>query len=161
MIQDCYIIREYLPNGTVSDNGYYEEAEMLEDLAEFQTGSNRFEVIPCTADDVKYGLNHLILTIYGKEAVDEANKCCDELFGNRFPVFAKNCVIIGESELILPLSYYDDVLDGAYSIDVFVNQNCCDDALAWLHDSGFATMWCSVQIKHSDGSVEIGAFFQI
>ena len=101
MIQDCYIIREYLPNGTVSDNGYYEEAEMLEDLAEFQTGSNRFEVIPCTADDVKYGLNHLILTIYGKEAVDEANKCCDELFGNRFPVFAKNCVIIGESELIL------------------------------------------------------------
>ena len=29
----CFIIREYLPDGTVSDNGYYEEAEMLEDLS--------------------------------------------------------------------------------------------------------------------------------
>lgn len=162
MILNCYIIREYLPDGTVSDNGYYEEAEMLEDLAEFNTGRNRFEVIPCTADDVRYGLNHLILTIYGREAVDEANKCCDEMFSDKFPVFAKNSLtIIGESESVLPLSYYDDIFEGTYSVSIFVKQNCCNDVLAQLHDMGFAGMWCFAVLEHSDGSTEEGGFFQI
>lgn len=57
-IMSCYIIREHLPNGAVSDNGYYEREEMLMDLEEFKSGSNPFEVIPCTADDVRYGLGH-------------------------------------------------------------------------------------------------------
>lgn len=68
----AYIIREYLSDGTVSDNGYYEKAEMLMDLEEFKSGSNKFEVIPCTDDDVRYGLNHA--DRYTAIAVDKAHK---------------------------------------------------------------------------------------
>lgn len=34
MILDCYIIREYLPNGKHTDHGYYERQEMLDDAKE-------------------------------------------------------------------------------------------------------------------------------
>lgn len=108
-------------------------------------------------------MDNLILKIYGREAVNEANKCCDEMFSDVFPVFAKNgLAIIGESEPVFPLSYYDDFLNEDYSVDIVVKQNCyCDDVLAQLHDMGFAGMWCLAQIKYGDGSVESGAFFQI
>lgn len=42
MILDCYIIREYLPNGKHTDHGYYERQEMLDDAKQksLQTGEN-------------------------------------------------------------------------------------------------------------------------
>jgi hypothetical protein len=35
MILDCYIIREYLPNGKHTDHGYYERQEMLDAASDF------------------------------------------------------------------------------------------------------------------------------
>lgn len=35
MILDCYIIREYFPNGKYTDRGYYERQEMLDDASDF------------------------------------------------------------------------------------------------------------------------------
>lgn len=159
MIQDCYIIREYLPNGTVSDNGYYEEAEMLEDLAEFQTGSNRFEVIPCTADDVRYGLGHdeLSLGIHGKKAVQLASEYCKNAC--YFSLFDDD-VKIGQVEPVLDSDEIYNGLDQHW-VDVLVNVGRFDDVVEQLHNMGFAGMWCFAAITHSDGSTDESAFFQI
>lgn len=68
----AYIIREYLSNGTVSDNGYYEEAEMLMDLEEFKSGSNKFVVIPCTDFEIQHGLNFNTSVDYGARCRNES-----------------------------------------------------------------------------------------
>lgn len=160
----CFIIREYLPDGTVSDHGYYEEDEMLEDLAEFQTGSNCFEVIPCTADDVRYGLNHdeLVLSIHGKEAVKLTNEYCNDIHGCHacYVNLFDGGVKIGQMEPVLDS---DEVYNGLdqHWVDVTVNTNHFDDVLAQLHDMGFAGMWCFAVLEHSDGNTEEGGFFQI
>lgn len=164
MILDCYIIREYLPNGKHTDHGYYEEAEMLEDLAEFQTGSNRFEVIPCTADDVRYGLNHdeLVLSIHGKEAVNLTNEYCNDIHGRHacYVNLFDGGVKIGQMEPVLDSDEVYNGLDQHWT-DVTVNINHFDDVLAQLHDMGFAGMWCFAMLEHSNGSTEEGGFFQI
>ena len=48
MVLDCYIIREYLPNGKHTDHGYYERQEMLDDAKEFAESGTNFEIFPCT-----------------------------------------------------------------------------------------------------------------
>ena len=42
MILDCYIIREYLPDGKHTDHGYYE----------------RLEIFPCTEEEIHKGLRY-------------------------------------------------------------------------------------------------------
>lgn len=58
MILDCYIIREYLPNGKHTDHGYYERQEMLDDAKEFAEAGACFEIFPCTADEIHKGLRY-------------------------------------------------------------------------------------------------------
>lgn len=58
MVLDCYIIREYLPNGKHTDHGYYEKAEMLDDAKEFAEAGANFEIFPCTEDEIHKGLRY-------------------------------------------------------------------------------------------------------
>lgn len=58
MILDCYIIREYLPNGKHADHGYYERQEMLDDAKEFAEAGTCFEIFPCTEEKIHNGLRY-------------------------------------------------------------------------------------------------------
>ncbi len=88
MVLDCFIIREYLSDGTVSDNGYYEEAEMLMDLEEFKSGSNKFVVIPCTGFEVQHGLNFNTSVDYGARCRNES--VCKKAQARFIPLFVES-----------------------------------------------------------------------
>lgn len=153
----AWIVREHLPDGSVSDNGYYDYDELMDDIEnEWSKGTCPFEVIECTPEDVRYGLDRYQMTfsIYGREAVALAEEYCKR---------ANSCYVrlFDGDEYIGQFEPVDDDF-----IDIVVFGDYHDEVIEQMCNMGFAGMWCNAHIEHVWNpcyieEIDSSAFFRI